>query len=58
MEAIVLKIFWHYYTMKIRNNRKTKHVEKKKLIITNNKKNYNSNNNGLKDEKNHRLEKI
>ena len=29
MEAIILKISWHYQTMKMRNNRKTKHVEKK-----------------------------
>ena len=43
--------------MKMRNNSKTKHVEKK-LIISNNKNNYyNSNNNDLKDGQNHRLEK-
>ena len=42
----------------MRNNSKTKHVEKKKLIISNNKNNnYNSNNNDLKDGQNHRLEK-
>ena len=42
--------------MKIRNNSKTKHVEKK--LISNNKNNYyNSNNNDLKDGQNHRLEK-
>ena len=29
MEAIILKISWHYETMKMRNNSKTKHVEKK-----------------------------
>ena len=41
----------------MRNNSKTKHVEKK-LITSNNKNNYyNSNNNDLKDGKNHRLEK-
>ena len=28
MEAIILKIFWHYEAMKIRNNSKAKHVEK------------------------------
>ena len=28
MEAIVLMIFWHYKTIKMRNNRKTKHIEK------------------------------
>ena len=40
--------------MKMRNNSKTKHVEKK-LIISNNKNyNYNSNNNDLKVGQNHR----
>ena len=29
MEAIILRIPWHYETMKMRNNSKTKHVEKK-----------------------------
>ena len=33
MEAITLKISWHYSTMKMRNNSKTKHVEKKKIYI-------------------------
>ena len=35
MEAIILMISWHYYTIKMRNNSKTKHVEKKivNLII-------------------------
>ena len=28
MEAIILRVFWHYQTMKMRNNSKTKHVEK------------------------------
>ena len=54
MEAIILKISWHYWTMKIRKNRQTKHVEKK-LIISND--NHNSNNNDLRDRQNHRLEK-
>ena len=40
----------------MRNNSKTKHVEKK--IISNNKNNnYSNNNNDLKNGKNHRLEK-
>ena len=42
--------------MKMRNNSKTKDVEKM-IIISNNKNNYNSNNNDLKDGQNHRLEK-
>ena len=43
--------------MKMRNNSKTKYVEKK-LIISNNKNNdYNSNNNDLKDGQNHKLGK-
>ena len=29
MEAKMLKLSWHYYTMKMRNNSKTKHVGKK-----------------------------
>ena len=40
----------------MRNNSKTKDVEKM-IIISNNKNNYNSNNNDLKDGQNHRLEK-
>ena len=40
--------------MKMRNNSKTKHVEKK-WIISNNKNN--SNSNDLKEGQNHRLEK-
>ena len=28
MEAIILMISWHYKTIKLRNNSKTKHVEK------------------------------
>ena len=43
--------------MKMRNNSKTKHVEKKKKISNNKNNNYNSNNNDLKDGRNHRLEK-
>ena len=43
--------------MKMGNNSKTKHVEKK-LIISNDKNNsYNSNNSDLKNGQNHRLEK-
>ena len=43
--------------MKIRNDSKTKHVEKT-LIVSNNKSNhYNSNNNDLKNGQNHRLKK-
>ena len=57
MEAIILQTSCHYQTKKMRNNSKTKHVEKK-LIISNNKNNdYNSNNNDLKYGQNHRLEK-
>ena len=41
----------------MRNNSKTKHVEKKKKISNNKNNNYNSNNNDLKDGQNHRLEK-
>ena len=42
----------------MRNNSKTKHVEKIIMIISNSKNNnYNSNNNDLKDGQNHRLEK-
>ena len=29
MEAIILMISWHYNTIKMRNNSKTKHGEKK-----------------------------
>ena len=29
MEAIILMISWHYITVKMRNNSKTKHVEVK-----------------------------
>ena len=54
MEAIIL-ISWQYKTMKMRNNSKTKHVEK--IIISRNKNNYNSNSNDLKGWKNHRFEK-
>ena len=43
--------------MKMRNNSKTKHVEKKLIISNNKNNNYNSNNNDLKDGQNHRLEK-
>ena len=43
--------------MKMRNNSKTKHVEKKLIISNNENINYNSNNNDLKDGQNHRLEK-
>ena len=42
--------------MKMRNNSKTKHVEKK-LIISNKKKNNYNSNNDLKDGHSHRLEK-
>ena len=41
----------------MRNNSKTKHVEKKKKISNNKNNNYNSNNNDLKGGQNHRLEK-
>ena len=30
MEAIILKITWHYKTLKMRNNGKINYVEKKK----------------------------
>ena len=30
MEAIILKINWHYKTLKMRNNSKINYVEKKK----------------------------
>ena len=43
--------------MKMRNNSKTKHVEKKLIISNNKNNNYNSNNNDLKDGQKHRLEK-
>ena len=43
--------------MKMRNNSKTKHVEKKLIISNNKNNNYNSNNNNLKDGQNQRLEK-
>ena len=29
MEAIILKISWYYLILKMRNNSKTKHAEKK-----------------------------
>ena len=55
MEAIIL-ISWQYKTMKMRNNSKTKHLEK--IIISRSKNNnYNSNSNDLKGGKNHRFEK-
>ena len=59
MEAIILKISWHYEKMKMRNNSKTKHVENIYILIISNIKNnnYNSNNNDLKDGQNHRLGK-
>ena len=41
----------------MRNNSKTKHVEKKLIMSNNLNINYNSNNNDLKDGQNHRLEK-
>ena len=40
----------------MRNNSKTKHVEKEIIISRNKNNNYNSNNNDLKDEQNHRFE--
>ena len=40
----------------MRNNSKTKHVEKEIIISRNKNNNYNSNNNELKDEQNHRFE--
>ena len=40
----------------MRNNSKTKHVEKKLIINNNKNNNYDSNNNHLKDGQNHRLE--
>ena len=43
--------------MKMRNNIKTKHVEKKLIISNNKNNNYNSSNNDLKDGQNHRFEK-
>ena len=36
MEAIILMISWHYNTIKMRNNSKTKHGEKKKIRNKNN----------------------
>ena len=36
MEAIILMISWHQKTMKVRNNSRTKHVEKKKINNNNN----------------------
>ena len=41
----------------MRNNSKTKHVEKTLTISNIKNNNYNSNNNDLKDRQNHRLEK-
>ena len=41
----------------MRNNSKTKHVEKKLIMSNNKNNNYNSNNNNLKDGQNHGLEK-
>ena len=55
METILL-MSWHYKTIRMRNNSKTKHVEKEIVISRNKKNNYNSNNNELKDEQNHRFE--
>ena len=43
--------------MKMRNNSKTKHVEKILIVSNNKSNNYNSNNNDLKDGQNHRFEK-
>ena len=43
--------------MKMRNNSKTKHAEKKLIISNDKNNNCNSNNNDLKDGQNHRLEK-
>ena len=39
----------------MRNNSKTKHVEKTIIISRNKNKNYKSNNDELKDEQNHRF---
>ena len=55
METILL-MSWHYKTIRMRNNNKTKHVEKEIIISRNKNNNYNSNNNELKDEQNHRFE--
>ena len=41
----------------MRNDSKTKHVEKKLLISNNKNNNYNNNNNDLKDGQNYRLKK-
>ena len=41
----------------MRNNSKTKHVEKKLIMSNNKNNNYNSNNNNLKDGQNQGLEK-
>ena len=43
--------------MKMRDNSKAKHAEKKFIISNNKSNNYNSNNNDLKDGQNHRFEK-
>ena len=43
--------------MEMRNNSKTKHVEKKLIMSNNKNNNYNSNNNNLKDGQNQGLEK-
>ena len=58
IEPIILIIYQHYKTMKMRNNSKTKHVENNSNIKSRNKNdNYNTNNNDLKDEQNDRFEK-
>ena len=57
IEPIILIIYQHYKTKKMRNKSKTKHVEKKKKISTNKNNNFNGNNNDLKDEQNNRFEK-
>ena len=43
IEAIILKISWHYLTTKMRNNSKTKHGDKKLIISSNKNNNSNSN---------------
>ena len=40
MEAIILMISWYYKAMIMRNNSKTKHVEKKIIISRNKNNNY------------------
>ena len=58
MEAMILTIFWHNKTMKMRNNSKTENLGKWKNLKENSNKNNNnySNNNDLKDGQNNRLE--